>query len=115
MSRKKEKAFIFFFSRKAREQQEEARSFAPSSLLARFAPLKGMESSDEEPPLRASIGFLLLRLVLERDRKAVAADAADAHAASPLPTPEPLPAPLDTPHLFLTLDGRRTVLESDDG
>ena len=86
-----------------------------------------MESNDEEPPPRASIGFLLLRLVLERDRhrKAVAADAADAdadaHAASPrrqtpLPTPEPfLPAPLDTPHLFLTLDGRRTVLESDDG
>ena len=96
-------------------------SFAPSLLLARFAPLRGMDSSDEEPPPRASIGFLLLRLVLEKDwqdrKKAVAADddAADGHAASPLPTPESLPAPLDTPHLFLTLDGRRTVLESDDG
>lgn len=81
-----------------------------------------MESSEEEPPPRASIGYLLLRLVLERDRTAVESSTPQ-HVASegsprrqaPPRTPEPLPAPLDTPHLFLTLEGRRTVLETDDG
>ena len=84
-----------------------------------------MESNEEEPPSRACIGFLLLRLVLEKEKAVADAvdDADDTHAAAssrrsqpPQPTPErALPAPLDTPHLFLTLDGRRTVLETDDG
>lgn len=99
----------------------EKRRGAPS-LLTLFCT---MESNDEEPPSRACIGFLLLRLVLEREmlrKEAVAAADADTHAAAsrrrqppPPSTEQPLPAPLDTPHLFLTLDGRRTVLETDDG
>jgi hypothetical protein len=99
----------------------EKRRGAPS-LLALFCT---MESNDEEPPSRACIGFLLLRLVLEREmlrKEAVAAADADTHAAAsrrrqppPPLTEQPLPAPLDTPHLFLTLNGRRTVLETDDG
>lgn len=84
-----------------------------------------MDSVDEEPPPRASIGYLLLRLVLEKDRTAVESSTpTSTHVApqgesprcrAPPPTSEPLPAPLDTPHLFLTLEGRRTVLETDDG